>query len=143
MTILTSISEGQPLVILESFAAHKPVIATNVGNCRGLLLGERDDYGPAGIVTRIMNVEDTAYAMTTLAGNEEMRIQMGENGYQRVMALYQLSHLQDAYRSLYKDFAESMQLPWKEDDQDQASQDEADWNEAEKERQPDADGGRN
>ncbi len=33
-TLLTSISEGQPLTILESYAAHKPVIATNVGNCR-------------------------------------------------------------------------------------------------------------
>ena len=152
MTILTSISEGQPLVILESFAAHKPVIATNVGNCRGLILGEQDDFGPAGIVTRIMNVEDTAYAMTALAGNEEMRVQMGENGYQRVMALYQLSHLQDAYRNIYQDFAESMQLPWKEDiadkenaekeGQEKASPDEADPDDAEKEPQPDADGGR-
>ena len=34
MTILTSISEGQPLKILDSFAAKKPVIATDVGNCR-------------------------------------------------------------------------------------------------------------
>ncbi len=30
MTILTSVSEGQPLTILESYAAHKPVIATDV-----------------------------------------------------------------------------------------------------------------
>ena len=77
---------------------------------------------------------------------------MGENGYQRVMALYQLSHLQDAYRNIYKDFAESMQLPWKEDiadkenaekeGQEKASPDEADPDDAEKEPQPDADGGR-
>ena len=38
-TLLTSISEGQPLTILESFAAHKPVVATDVGNCRELLFG--------------------------------------------------------------------------------------------------------
>ena len=31
MTILTSISEGQPLTILEGFAAHKPAIATDEG----------------------------------------------------------------------------------------------------------------
>lgn len=31
VTILTSISEGQPLTILESYAAHVPVIATDVG----------------------------------------------------------------------------------------------------------------
>ena len=42
-TILTSISEGQPLTILESFAAHKPVIATDVGNCRELIYGEEGD----------------------------------------------------------------------------------------------------
>lgn len=36
-TLLTSISEGQPLTILESYAAHKPVIATDVGNCRELI----------------------------------------------------------------------------------------------------------
>ena len=41
MTILTSISEGQPLTILESYAAHKPVIATDVGNCYGLVYGEK------------------------------------------------------------------------------------------------------
>lgn len=40
VTILTSISEGQPLTILESYAAHKPVIATDVGNCYGLIYGK-------------------------------------------------------------------------------------------------------
>lgn len=133
MTVLTSISEGQPLVILESFAAQKPVIATNVGNCRGLVLGEYDDYGAAGMVTRIMNVEEIAYAMTALARNEDMRIQMGKNGYQRVLSRYQLSHLQDGYKKIYRDFAESMQLAWEEEGQ-----------KAEEEKpQLDADSGRN
>lgn len=131
MTILTSISEGQPLVILESFAAHKPVIATNVGNCRGLIQGEYDDYGAAGMVTRIMNVEEIAYAMTVMARNEEMRIQMGENGYQRVLSRYQLSHMQEAYKKIYQDFAESMQLSTKEKDQN-----------AVKDPQPEAESGR-
>lgn len=131
MMVLTSISEGQPLVILESFAAHKPVITTNVGNCRGLILGEYDDYGAAGVVTRIMNVEEIAYAMTTLAGNEDIRLQMGENGYQRVMACYQFSQLQDAYRNIYKDFAESMRLAWEDEKKN-----------PEEKTRPDADDGR-
>ena len=42
--LLTSLSEGQPLAILEGFAAKKPFIATNVGNCRGLIQGEFDDW---------------------------------------------------------------------------------------------------
>ena len=76
LTILTSISEGQPLTILESYAAHKPVIATDVGNCQGLIFGEQDDFGPAGILTHIMNVEEIAQAMIDMARNEPMRLQM-------------------------------------------------------------------
>ncbi len=114
MTLLTSISEGQPLTILESFAAKKPVIATDVGNCRGLILGERDDFGAAGIVTRIMNVQDIAQAMVYLAHNEQVRLQMGENGYRRVKKGYQFRHMQDAYKKIYREFAEDMKLEWKE-----------------------------
>ncbi len=114
MTILSSISEGQPLTILESFAAHKPVIATDVGNCRGLILGEKDDYGPAGIVVRIMHVEELAQAMIYLARDEEMRGQLGENGYQRVVGGYQYSYMQKAYQKIYRDFAKELQLDWEE-----------------------------
>lgn len=111
MTILTSISEGQPLTILESFAAHKPVIATDVGNCRGLILGEKDEYGAAGIVTRIMHVEEIANAMLTLAQDESLRRKMGEIGYHRVVEGYQYIHMQEAYREIYEKFADELQIP--------------------------------
>ncbi|MFR7798548.1 MAG: glycosyltransferase [Collinsella sp.] len=38
-TILTSISEGQPLSVLESLAARRPCVTTEVGCCRELLEG--------------------------------------------------------------------------------------------------------
>lgn len=105
MLILTSISEGQPLTILEGFAARKPVIATDVGNCRELILGENDDYGEAGIVTRIMHVEEIARAILTLAHDEALRSRMGENGLRRVVSGYRFEYLQDAYRDLYEELA--------------------------------------
>ena len=108
MTILTSISEGQPLTILEGYAAHKPVIATDVGNCSGLIFGENDDFGPAGILTHIMNVEEIAQAMVDMARNEPMRLKMGENGYQRVMSGYRIEHMRAVYHEIYQDFADSM-----------------------------------
>ncbi len=114
MTILTSISEGQPLTILESFAAHIPVIATDVGNCRGLICGEKDDFGEAGIVTHIMNVEEIAQAMLDMARNDKMRRTMGENGYRRVMAGYRIGQMRENYWEIYKDFSESRGLPWEE-----------------------------
>ena len=106
MTILTSISEGQPLTILESFAAHKPVIATDVGNCRGLILGEGDGFGPAGLVTHIMNVEEIAQAIIYLAQHAQKRAEMGENGYRRVSAGYRIEQTREAYRSIYQVFAD-------------------------------------
>ena len=109
MTILTSISEGQPLTILESFAAHKPVIATNVGNCQGLVLGEADDFGPAGLITHVMNQEEIAQAILYLAHHPEERQRMGETGYRRVMARYRIEHMLDAYRRIYAGFAEKIE----------------------------------
>ena len=106
MLLLTSISEGQPLTILESFSARKPVIATDVGNCRGLILGENDDYKEAGIVTRIMHVEEIARAILTLAHDEGLRVRMGENGYKRVAAGYRIEHLRAAYRNIYESLSE-------------------------------------
>lgn len=114
MTILTSLSEGQPLTILEGYAAHKPVIATDVGNCRGLVYGENDDFGDAGIITHIMNVEEIAQAMVDMARNEPLRLEMGENGYRRVMARYRIEHMRATYRKIYKDFADSMKLEWED-----------------------------
>lgn len=114
MTILTSLSEGQPLTILESYAAHKPVIATDVGNCRGLVFGENDDFGEAGIITHIMSVEEIAQAMVDLARNVPLRLEMGENGHKRVMAGYRIEHMRRTYRKIYKDFSDSIGLSWEE-----------------------------
>ena len=48
-TILTSISEGQPLSVLESMAARRPCVTTEVGCCRELLEGAPGDtFGIAG-----------------------------------------------------------------------------------------------
>ena len=117
MMILTSISEGQPLTILESFAAHKPVIATDVGDCSGLILGnEGDEFGVAGVITHIMNIEEITKAILTLAQDKALRMQMGENGYHRVSTIYRMENMLSAYGKVYKDFAAGMQLPWLESD---------------------------
>lgn len=115
MTLLTSISEGQPLSILESFAASVPVIATDVGNCKGLVFGDRDDYGSAGIITHIMNVEEITEAILTLAHDEAMRRQMGRIGFQRVEANYQTRQMKKTYRDIYRGFSEQMGLVWEDE----------------------------
>ena len=105
-TLLTSISEGQPLVILESFAALKPVIATDVGNCRGLIYGEGDDgLKAAGIVAHVMNVEEIAAAMIEMCINTHAACEMGKTGYRRLKEKYTIERMQETYHDIYKRLA--------------------------------------
>jgi len=102
--VLSSISEGQPLSILEGFAAKKPYIVTNVGNCAGLINGEFDNLGEAGIVVPVMNVGKMARAMNELASNKELRLKMGEIAYKRAFqydAGKSYKMYEDLYKSLY------------------------------------------
>lgn len=110
MTILTSISEGQPLTILESFAAYVPVIATDVGNCRGLLYGEDDDLGKAGILTHIMNIEEIANAMVYMAENPEERRRMAKVGYRRLIRKYKIEDMKKTYEGIYRKSAERQNI---------------------------------
>ena len=102
-TILTSISEGQPLTILESFANHKPVIATDVGDCRGLIYGAEDEFGVAGILTHIMNTSEIALAITELATHPGLCKEYGENGYKRVDKRFRIENMKKSYGEIYEE----------------------------------------
>lgn len=80
-----------------------------------MILGENDDYGEAGIVVRIMHVEEIARAILTLAHDENTRLRMGENGYQRVVSGYRFSYFQDTYRNIYKRLIEEKEQDEVED----------------------------
>lgn len=113
-TILTSISEGQPLTILESYAARKPVIATDVGNCRELIYGENDGCGTAGILTHVMNITEISQAMLELASSQRMREEMGECGWRRVQNRHRIQQMQQAYEDIYKEIGWAHDRPWGE-----------------------------
>lgn len=104
--ILSSISEGQPLSILESFAAKKPFIATHVGNCQGLIYGERDSYGSAGYVVPVMGVSQMAECILQMAKSPEKRKKMGEVAYQRVTEFYDDFDIYQKYHQLYENMIE-------------------------------------
>ena len=103
--VLTSFSEGQPLVILEASAAGIPVVASDVGGCRELLEGRSDvdrRLGPSGIVTRLAAPAETAAAIARLARDPELRRLMGAAGQRRVARFYRKSDTVSKYLTLYK-----------------------------------------
>jgi len=109
-TILTSISEGQPLSVLESFAAKRPCVTTDVGCCRELLGGKPGDtFGPAGYCVPPMQREKLADAMEPLCESRELRLKMGEAGQKRAYEYFRYNIMLTKYRDLYKEVEELWQ----------------------------------
>ncbi len=103
-TLLTSISEGQPLSVLESFAARRPCVTTDVGCCNELLLGKpTDNLGRAGYCVPPMQREKLADAMEMLCESRQLRLQMGEIGQKRTYEYFRYNIMLTKYRDLYKE----------------------------------------
>ena len=103
-TLLTSISEGQPLSVLESFAARRPCVTTDVGCCNELLDGAPGDtLGKAGYFVPPMQRERLADAMELLCESRELRLKMGEIGQRRAYEYYRYNIMLTKYRNLYKE----------------------------------------
>ena len=106
-TILTSISEGQPLSVLESFAAGRPAVTTDVGCCRDLLNGEPGDtLGTAGYCVPPMSRGALADAMEMMCSNRERMLKMGEIGQKRVEMYYRNELMMANYEALYQEVEE-------------------------------------
>jgi glycosyltransferase involved in cell wall biosynthesis len=106
VVVLTSFSEGQPLVILEAYAAGLPVIATDVGACREMIEGRSAPdrlLGGSGVVTRVGTASETAAALVRLARDPSLRRRFGTAGRKRVLGFYRRQDMIDSYRSLYRE----------------------------------------
>lgn len=95
---LTSLSEAQPLAVLEAMGAGIPVVATDVGGCRSLVRG-------AGLVVPPASPRATADALLRLLREPALRARLGATGRARVATAHRPERLAAAYRSLYEEVA--------------------------------------
>ena len=85
--------ENQPLVILEASCAGIPVVATDVGACKEMLLGRTgadQALGPSGIITPVASPEITGKSLVRLAQDSALGTAMGRSGIARVERFYRL-----------------------------------------------------
>lgn len=107
VNVLTSVSEAQPLVLLEVGAAGVPSVATDVGSCRAILEGRPDEVprlGPGGIITSLVSAHDTARAIESLLRDPDRSARYGEAQKARVRRYYNIRDMGEAYASLYKQY---------------------------------------
>ncbi|MCY0149395.1 GT4 family glycosyltransferase PelF [Hoeflea sp. G2-23] len=118
--VLTSISEGQPLALLEACAAGVPSVVTDVGACREILLtgpgGQCSDLPPGGIVVDPVSPAAIADAVAALLRSPELRQEMGTAARQRVSRNYREDVCLRAYGALYSELLDHEEdvKPWRE-----------------------------
>ncbi len=102
-TVLSSISEGMPLSVLESFAAGRPAITTDVGNCKELInkVADDDNFGSAGICVPPMDIPALANAMVNMCSQPEKRYAMSVSGKNRVAKYFLHEDMIKKYLDVY------------------------------------------
>lgn len=104
--LLTSISEGLPLIILEAYAAGVPCVATDVGACREMIFGRTPEdkaIGRAGLLTKICSPLDTADAVLRVISSAENLLTMGQAGRIRAERHYRQTEIMGKYHAFYTD----------------------------------------
>ncbi len=95
--LLPSRSEGTPVSAIETLAAGRPVVATDVGGTRDVV-----EEGISGFLVPFGDVGAAAERLARLARDPELRERMGMAGQQRTLARYRVPRLVEDIDCLYR-----------------------------------------
>jgi len=112
--VLSSISEAQPLVILEVGAAGIPTVATDVGACRQMIFGddsEQPPLGAGGAIVPLSNPQAIADALRRLLTNPKYYQQCQHAIRQRVRRYYNKAEQKESYATLYRTLMAQEAMP--------------------------------
>ncbi len=112
LNVLTSVSEAQPLVLLEVGAAGIASIATDVGSCAEILMGKPDEtpaLGRGGAIVPLASPLAVADAMCDLLMDPARLAKAGAVMRERVIRHYNKPQCDASYRALYETLRRA---PW-------------------------------
>lgn len=95
---VTSDVEGLPMSVLEAMALARPIIATDVGGLREVVLP-----GRTGVLVPTLDSTAFAEAILDLAADSETRRAMGDAGLRHFRASYTVERMVDGYVDLFRD----------------------------------------
>ena len=97
LSVLTSLSEGLSITLLESMNHGLPVVATRVGGNPELV-----EDGKTGYLVPPKDAQALANRIVQLLRSEELRRRMGEEGRRCVESGFQMRDVAGKYQELYK-----------------------------------------
>ena len=94
--VISSLTEGLPITLLEAMQARVPVVATNVGGIPDVL-----QNGDAGLLVKPCNPDALAEEITKIHNNGKFAQKLVEAVYQRVITNYSSKAMAQKYLDLY------------------------------------------
>jgi len=95
--LLTSVSEGIPLTIIEGMATGLPVISTNVGSVADVVM-----EGVTGLLAKPGDDESLAKHLTTLGRSPSLRSTMGVRGRERAISEFSETKMAESYAAVFE-----------------------------------------
>lgn len=96
--VLPSRYETFPMSVLEAYGCGKPVIASNVGGVRELVLN-----GQTGILFKAGNIKQLAESILCLLNEEYKAVKMGKNGRRFVEESFQIERIVNKLEKVYEE----------------------------------------
>lgn len=100
--VLSSVSEGFPLVTLEAMAAGRPVIATRCGGPQEVV-----EDGRTGFLVQPADSDGLAIKICELIGEPESAAALGQRGRAKVLGEFSLEQMVRQYECLYERLSSS------------------------------------
>lgn len=107
--LLSSISEGIPLTLIEAMAAGLPCVSTDVGG-----VGEVVINGLTGLLSPARDFENLAGQLRRVLLDAGLRRSLGEAGRDRAGRLFDAATMHNAYRSMYRQLSARQGAPRRE-----------------------------
>ena len=96
--MLTSLSEGISVTLLEAMASSKPIVATDVGGNSEVV-----SHGKNGLLCRSSDARDIGGSLTALLRNPQLQSQMGRAGRERLLEMFTQERMHAGYTRIYDD----------------------------------------
>lgn len=106
VVMLSSVSEGQPLVLLEAMASGIPCISSDVGSCAEVLGMHLEKKDRCGLIFEPTKYAELAQLILLLRQDEDLRLRLGNNGADRSRQFYDYHDMIGKYKQLYLLFEE-------------------------------------
>ena len=94
--VMSSLSEGMPLSILEAMSASKPIVSTNVGG-----ISEVVDNGKTGILVNAKDSVGMAESLIMLLQNQEIANEYGRNAKKVINERFDHKIMVENYKKIY------------------------------------------